>query len=51
MGAVVEEADDLEVRETLCDSYRIIYRYDGRRVLILTIWHGARPLDPRRILE
>jgi plasmid stabilization system protein ParE len=48
---VVEELNEPNLREILCDSYRILYRYDGRRVLIVAVWHAARRLDPGRLPE
>jgi len=43
-GRVVPEANDETIRELLFGNYRIIYRLENERVLLLTILHGARNL-------
>ncbi len=43
------EINDPEIREILFGSYRIVYRVKGELVEILTIYHGARLLDPTRL--
>jgi toxin ParE1/3/4 len=43
-GRVVPETERPEIREVFVYSYRIIYRYTGDAVVILTVHHGARPL-------
>jgi plasmid stabilization system protein ParE len=45
-GAIVEELNDPEIREVLYGVYRIIYRFDGRKLQVLTLVHGARLLRP-----
>lgn len=45
LGAVVPEVGREEVRELIRGSYRIIYRVDKLRVVVLTVYHGARILD------
>jgi toxin ParE1/3/4 len=49
-GRVVPEIGDSDVREVLLRSYRIIYRIEARRVLVLTVIEGHRRLrrDLRR---
>ncbi len=49
MGRLVPELNDPVVREILFGSYRIIYRLQGGLVEILTIYQGARLLDPKRL--
>jgi plasmid stabilization system protein ParE len=44
LGAVVEERHDPEIREILCGSYRIIYRFHRPTVSVLAVYHGARML-------
>jgi toxin ParE1/3/4 len=40
---------DLEnIRELLFYNYRIIYRFETDRILVLTIIHGARDLSLRK---
>jgi len=48
-GRVVPETRDPGLRETILGNYRIIYRMRGDLVEILTVYHGARLLDPSRI--
>ncbi len=48
-GRVVPEIRDPSIRESVLGSYRIIYRVRGEVVEILTVYHGARLLDPSRI--
>jgi toxin ParE1/3/4 len=44
-GSVVRAFSRFEAREILHGNYRIIYRVDGERVLILTVYHASRMLD------
>lgn len=48
MGRCVREAEEERIREVLLHNYRIIYRVDTDRILVLTIIHGARDLSQRR---
>lgn len=48
-GKVVPETRDPALRETVLGNYRIIYRVRPELVEILTVFHGARLLDPSRI--
>jgi len=50
-GRIVPETDDPVIREVLLGNYRIIYRVAGDFVHVLTISHGARILDPKRLTE
>lgn len=45
-GRVVPEINDAEIREIILGNYRIVYRYRDILVEILTIYHGARLLNP-----
>jgi len=48
-GRAVPEFRDPTIREILWGSFRIVYRFNGGRVDVLTVYHGARILhDPRR---
>ena len=40
------EVADRAIREIILGDYRIVYRFKGELVEILTIFHGARLLDP-----
>ena len=44
MGRVVPEFNKKEIRELICQSYRIIYVVSQNRVEIISIVHGARLL-------
>ena len=47
-GRIVSEKHDPAIREIILGNYRIIYRVrDG--VDLLTIYHGARLLDPSQL--
>ncbi|MGH2372978.1 MAG: type II toxin-antitoxin system RelE/ParE family toxin [bacterium] len=48
-GRKVPEVNRPEVRELIHGSYRIIYRQDPRRVVVLTIRHGRRQWDSAEI--
>jgi len=48
-GRVVLELKDPAIREILFGSYRIVYRVKGDLVEVLTVYHGARLLDPSRL--
>jgi plasmid stabilization system protein ParE len=45
----LRELDEPSIREILFGSYRIIYRAKTDIVEILTVYHGARLLDPDRL--
>ncbi len=45
-GRVVPELGRDDVREVLYGRYRVIYRVESRRLLILTVRHGRRQFDP-----
>ena len=44
VGRVVPEAEDETMRELLFQNYRIMYRVETDRVLILTVIHGSRDM-------
>jgi len=48
-GRSVPELALPDVREVILGSYRLIYRIRAEDVEILTLHHGARPLDTPRI--
>ena len=41
-GQIVPEFGDPSIRELLVKSYRLVYRVSAKRVVILTLIHGAR---------
>lgn len=48
-GRIVPELNDPAIREILFGNYRIVYRTKGDLVELLTVYHGARLLDPSRL--
>ncbi len=46
LGRRVPEApDQMDVRELLVQTYRVVYRVEAERILIATIVHGRRNLE------
>jgi plasmid stabilization system protein ParE len=45
-GRIVPEGRDPSLREVLVGNYRIVYRLRQDITEILTVYHGARLLDP-----
>lgn len=45
MGRFVPEADDTEIREIIYRNYRIIYKVEINKILVLAVVHGARDLE------
>ena len=48
-GRIVPETHVTEIREILFGNYRINYRLKKDIADILTVYHGSRILDPRRL--
>lgn len=48
IGRNVPEAENENIREILFYNYRIMYRVETERILILTVIHGARDLSQKR---
>lgn len=48
-GRRVPEVGRDEIREALHGDYRLIYRVDPTRLVILTVRHGRRQWDPTEI--
>jgi toxin ParE1/3/4 len=44
-GPMVPELGRAEIRQLVYSRYRIIYRLDPRRVVILTVRHGRQEFD------
>ncbi len=44
IGRAVPEAEDDVIRELLFQNYRIIYRVEPDRILVLTVIHGGRDM-------
>ncbi|MEK7234459.1 MAG: type II toxin-antitoxin system RelE/ParE family toxin [Elusimicrobiota bacterium] len=45
-GRIVPELNDPVVREVILGNYRLVYRFKAKLIELLTIYHGARLLDP-----
>ncbi len=41
-GRMIPEADDQTLREIIVQGYRVMYRLETNRVLILAVMHGSR---------
>jgi len=48
-GRIVPELNDPVIREIILGNYRIVYRLRDEIVEILTVYHGARLIDPSRL--
>jgi len=48
MGRTVPEVEEETIRELLLHNYRIMYRVEADRILVLTVIHGARDLSQRK---
>lgn len=48
IGRLVPEAEEENIRELLFYNYRIIYRIEEKRILILTVIHGVRDLSKKK---
>ena len=49
IGQVVPELKRTEIRELIRGNYRVIYRFQGDRVDILTVYHSSRLLDDTQL--
>ena len=49
-GRIVPETDNPIIREIIFGNYRIVYRFRKEIVEILTVYHGARLLNPSKLL-
>jgi plasmid stabilization system protein ParE len=48
-GRLVPEADDPNTRELLFQNYRIMYRLESARIIILAIVHAARDWSQKEV--
>ncbi|WP_437640537.1 type II toxin-antitoxin system RelE/ParE family toxin [Sorangium sp. So ce854] len=48
-GRVVPEIEDPDIREVFLKSYRLIYRVERERVIVLTVLEGHRRLRASRL--
>ena len=46
LGRMVPEIGDRTIRERFVYSYRLVYRIEQERILIATVVHGSRLLQP-----
>lgn len=47
IGRVVQEIGDEQVRELLFNTFRVIYRAEPRRIVVLSVLHGGLPSERR----
>lgn len=45
LGRQVSESNDENIREIVYHNYRIMYRVDNLRILVLAVLHGSRDLE------
>ena len=48
-ATLVPEIDRDDIRQLLHGQYRIVYRIDPKRVVVLTVRHGRRLWDPDEV--
>jgi len=46
LGRVVPEVGNASIRERFVYSYRVIYRVEPERILVVAVIHGSRLLEP-----
>jgi plasmid stabilization system protein ParE len=46
MGRVVPELGETAIRERFVHRYRVIYRLDEERILIVAVIHGRQDFSP-----
>ena len=46
-GRMIPEAEDITLREIIVQGYRVMYRLETNRVLILAVMHGSRDVAGR----
>lgn len=46
-GRIIPESEDKSLREIIVQGYRVMYRLESDRVLILAIMHGSRDVAGR----
>ena len=49
MGRHVPEAEEENIRELLFYSYRIMYRVESDRILVLAVIHGSQDLSQKEL--
>ena len=45
MGRIVPETGDTHIRERTVYNYRLVYRYEPQRILVVAVIHGKRLLE------
>lgn len=45
IGRIVPEISDKDIRERLIYSYRLVYRVESERILVVAVIHGKRLLE------
>lgn len=44
-GRIIPETEDKTLREIIVQGYRVMYRLETNRVLILAVMHGSRDIS------
>ena len=47
MGRQLAVRTDVELRQIMCDSYRIVYEVEGESVTIATVYHSSMDVETR----
>ncbi len=50
-GRRIPEVDRDDLREVFHGAYRVIYRVDPRRLVVLSVRHGRRQWDPEELAD
>jgi len=48
-GRIVPELKNPTIREIIMGNYRVVYRFKGKVVEILTVYHGAKLFDSEKL--
>ncbi len=48
-GRIVPETNNPQIREIILGNYRVVYRTKLGEVIILTVYHGSRILNPSHL--
>jgi plasmid stabilization system protein ParE len=46
-GRIIPELDNAAIREVIVDAFRVVYRYEGATVEIVTVFRGSRAFPAR----
>jgi toxin ParE1/3/4 len=46
---VVPELERKDIREIFFEKYRVVYRVEAQRIMVLTVRHSRRQFDPNEV--